>query len=245
MRCAASTACVMPRTVFSMLTTTPRRRPSEGASPTPTMFRPRSVGSPTTQQILVVPISSAVTYLDRGKNLSWNVGWNRRAHYRGVRAERNKKLASFPQASSESLEQVPPDDGEVVEDADAEGDDGGEVELHAKLVAQVGERAGGQRVHQQPGDEHLVFEVAIEPGLDRTEDGVERGEDHHRGVARITRRDLHRGIQAEDDPEDAADDQRRNQPESLARAADRESHFRPRICTAGAPGFSRLMYWIC
>src|ERR1700674_1567438 len=76
----------MPRTVFSMLTTTPRRRPSEGASPTPTMFNPRSVGSPTTQQILVVPISSAVTYLDRGKNLSWNVGWNRRAHYSVVPA---------------------------------------------------------------------------------------------------------------------------------------------------------------
>src|SRR2546421_9277409 len=73
-RWAASTACVMPRTVFSMLTTTPRRRPSEGASPTPMMFSPRSVGSPTTQQILVVPMSSAVTYLERGKHLSWNVG---------------------------------------------------------------------------------------------------------------------------------------------------------------------------
>src|SRR2546429_4189986 len=63
----------MPRTVFSMLTTTPRRSPSEGASPTPMMLSPRSVGSPTTQQILVVPMSSAVTYLERGKHLSWNV----------------------------------------------------------------------------------------------------------------------------------------------------------------------------
>src|ERR1700693_210145 len=150
MRCAASTACVMPRTVFSMLTTTPRRRPSEGASPTPTMFRPRSVGSPTTQQILVVPISSAVTYLDRGKNLSWNVGWNRRAHYRGVRPERQHKLATYPQASSVALEQVPPNHGQVVEDSHAERDDGGEVELHAKLVAQVRQRACGEGVDQQP-----------------------------------------------------------------------------------------------
>src|SRR5260370_30412147 len=107
----------MPRTVFSMLTTTPRRSPSEGASPTPTMFSPRSVGSPTTQTILVVPISSATTYLDRGKNLSWNVGWNRRAHYRGVRPERQHKLASYPQASPVPLEQVPPNHGQVVEDS--------------------------------------------------------------------------------------------------------------------------------
>src|SRR5207244_13638682 len=63
----------MPRTVFSMLTTTPRRRPSEGASPTPMMFSPRSVGSPTTQQIWVVPMSSAVTHLERGNRPAWNV----------------------------------------------------------------------------------------------------------------------------------------------------------------------------
>src|ERR1700730_1018748 len=245
MRCAASTACVMPRTVFSMLTTTPRRRPSDGASPTPTMFNRRSVGSPTTQQILVVPISSAVTYLDRGKNLSWNVGWNRRAHYRGVRPSRQHKLASFPQASAVPLEQVPPNDRQVVEDADTEGDDGGEVELDAELVAQVGERPGGKGVDDQPGDEHLVLEVSVQPGFDRTQHRVQRGEDHDRGVARVARRDLHRGIEAQDDAENAENDHGRNQPESFARAGGRQPHFRPRICTAGAPGFSRLMYWIC
>src|ERR1700720_3053391 len=128
-RCAASTAWLMPRTVFSILTTTPRRRPSDGDSPTPTMFMPRSVGSPTTQQILVVPISNAVTYLERGKNLSWNVGWNRRAHYRGVWTLRQHKLASYPQASLVLLEEMPPNHGQVVEDADPEGHDGCEVEL--------------------------------------------------------------------------------------------------------------------
>src|SRR6202158_5357221 len=138
----------MPRTVFSMLTTTPRGRPSEGASPTQTMFNPRSVGSPTTQQILVVPISSAVTYLDRGKNLSWNVGWNRRARNRGLRPPGQHKLPSFPQASSVPLEQVPPNDGQVVEDAHAESDDGGEIELDAELVAQIGERPGGEGIDE-------------------------------------------------------------------------------------------------
>src|SRR2546430_16973906 len=77
-----------------MLTTTPRRSPSEGASPTPMMLSPRSVGSPTTQQILVVPMSSAVTYLERGKHLSWNVGKNGwRPHYRALRPPRQHKLA--------------------------------------------------------------------------------------------------------------------------------------------------------
>src|ERR1700674_6002944 len=134
-RCAASTAWLMPRTVFSMLTTTPRRRPSEVASQNPTMLRPRSVGSPTTQQILVVPISNAVTYLERGKNLSWNVGWNRRAHYREVWTLRQHKLASYPQANLVRLEEMPPNHGQVVEDADTEGDDRGEVELDSELVA--------------------------------------------------------------------------------------------------------------
>src|SRR6202035_1199417 len=183
MRCAASTACVIPRTVFSMLTTTPRRRPSEGASPTPTMFSPRSVGSPTTQTILVVPISSATTYLDRGKNLSWNVGWNRRAHYRGVWTLRQHKLASYPQANLVLLEEMPPNHGQVVEDADTEGDDRGEVELDSELVAQVGQRPGSQGVDEQPRDEDLVFEVPVQPGLDGTKNGIECRQDHHRGIA--------------------------------------------------------------
>src|SRR6266513_3186292 len=104
----------MPRTVFSMLTTTPRRSPSEGASPTPMMLSPRSVGSPTTQQILVVPMSSAVTYLERGKHLSWNVGENDwRPHYRALRPPRQHKLASYPQVCARHLE-APPHPGEAI-----------------------------------------------------------------------------------------------------------------------------------
>src|ERR1700730_2347318 len=144
-RCAASTAWLMPRTVFSMLTTPPRRRPSEVASPNPTMLSPRSVGSPTTQQILVVPISNAVTYLERGKNLSWNVGWNRRAHYRGVRPPiQHNGPGVIHRPLVAPLAKLPPNDRQVVEDADPEGDDSGEIQLDAQLVAQVGQRARGQ-----------------------------------------------------------------------------------------------------
>src|SRR5438876_184750 len=136
----------MPRTVFSMLTTTPRRSPSEGASPTPMMLSPRSVGSPTTQQILVVPMSSAVTYLERGKHLSWNVGKNDwRPHYRALRPPRQHKLAvihrcvptlTLPTRGEENfllrLQEMPPNDGDVVEDAHAEGHDGRQVEPGAQ-----------------------------------------------------------------------------------------------------------------
>jgi len=49
-------------TVESMLTTTPRRRPRDGAVPTPTMSRPPSGdGRAMTAQIFVVPTSSPTT----------------------------------------------------------------------------------------------------------------------------------------------------------------------------------------
>src|SRR5208337_4285062 len=58
MTCASSTALRMARTVFSMLTTTPLRRPpAVGAHPRPTISTWFSRTSPTTAQILVVPIS--------------------------------------------------------------------------------------------------------------------------------------------------------------------------------------------
>src|SRR5207253_2409665 len=142
------------------------------------------------------------------------------------------------------LQQMAPDDGEVIEDPDAEGDDRGEVELHPQLVAEIGEPTRHDRVHQQAGDEDLVLEIAVEPGFDRAQYRIKRGEDHHRGVARIARRDLDRRVEPEDDAEDAEDEDGPHQPERFARAAGGQPHLRPRICTAGAPGFSRLMYWI-
>src|SRR5688572_33083089 len=52
----------MASTVESMLTTTPRRSPRDGALPTPTTSRPPpAVGAPITAQILVVPTSRPTT----------------------------------------------------------------------------------------------------------------------------------------------------------------------------------------
>src|SRR6266568_6405618 len=244
-RCAASTAWLMPLTVFSMLTTTPRRRPSEDASPKPTMLRPRSVGSPTTQQILVVPISSAVTYLERGKNLSWNVGWNWQAHYGVVPPpKQHNRLRVIHRFFVVLLEQMPPDDCQVVKDSHTEGDDRGEIQLDAELVAQVGQRTRRERVDEQPGDEDFVLEVSVQPGFDRSQHGVERGEDHDGGVARVACRDLQRRIEPQHDTDRAEDEDRRHQPERLARSPRRKPHLWARICTAGARAFSRLMYWI-
>src|SRR5438105_9437269 len=240
----------MPRTVFSMLTTTPRRRPSEGASPTPMMFSPRSVGSPTTQQILVVPMSSAVTYLERGKHLSWNVEKTTGDHIIGRFARhdntswqvihRRDPALTPPQQAGEGisacvLQEMPANDGDVVEDAHAEGHDGRQIEVHTKPVPQVGQGTRGQGVQQKPGQEDLVFEVAVEPSLDRTQDRVESSEDRDRGVAGISRRNLDRGIEPEDDPDDPEDDGGRHQPQGFPRSARRQPHLWPRSRTAGAP----------
>ena len=58
MSSASSRAFLMDCTVCSMFTTTPLRRPVEGLVPTPTTSTPSGVSSPTTAQILVVPMSS-------------------------------------------------------------------------------------------------------------------------------------------------------------------------------------------
>ena len=54
----------MELTVLSMLTTTPLRSPTEGWVPMPIISTPPAETSPTTAQILVVPISSPTTRLD-------------------------------------------------------------------------------------------------------------------------------------------------------------------------------------
>ena len=61
--CSASAmAFLTASTVLSMLTTTPRLRPSDSATPTPrTWMRSRSSADATTAQILVVPMSTPTT----------------------------------------------------------------------------------------------------------------------------------------------------------------------------------------
>src|SRR5438876_10591768 len=155
-----------------------------------------------------------------------------------------QSAASYPQATAAArLEQVPANHSQVVEDSHPEGDDRREIQLHPQLVAEIGEPTRHDRVDQQAGDEDLVLEIAVEPGFDRAQYRIKRGEDHHRGVARIARRDLDRRVEPEDDAEDAEDEDGPHQPERFARAAGGQPHLRPRICPAGPPGFTRLMYW--
>src|SRR5262245_43730728 len=54
---ASSIAAWIELTVVSMFTTTPRRRPLDGAVPMPMMSMPSSVTSPAMHAILVVPMS--------------------------------------------------------------------------------------------------------------------------------------------------------------------------------------------
>ena len=61
MSSASSTAFLMDSTVASMLTTTPLRSPIEGWVPMPMMLTEPPDTSPTTAQILVVPMSRPTT----------------------------------------------------------------------------------------------------------------------------------------------------------------------------------------
>src|SRR5205807_1400513 len=79
MRSADTIAAWMELMVFSRLTTTPLRRPSEGLSPTPRMLTgaPGSSDSAMTTATRDVPRSRPTVFFRRGKgcwNASWNVG---------------------------------------------------------------------------------------------------------------------------------------------------------------------------
>ena len=75
---ASSMAARIELTVASMLTTTPRRRPFDGAVPMPMMSTPSSVTSPAMHAILVVPMS-------RPTMISEVLGLAMGARFRGLR----------------------------------------------------------------------------------------------------------------------------------------------------------------
>src|ERR1700694_1843403 len=82
MRSAASAAAWIDAMVFSRLTTTPLRRPSEGLSPTPMTVTgaPGSSDSPLTTGTRLVPRSRPTVRFRRDKTGAavppgWNVGW--------------------------------------------------------------------------------------------------------------------------------------------------------------------------
>src|SRR5207244_6989470 len=63
-----------------------------------------------------------------------------------------------------SLQEVATDEGDVLEDAQPEGEQGDEVQVDPKAVADKGERHGHQGVGHEPGEEDAVAVLAVELG---------------------------------------------------------------------------------
>src|SRR5207248_1921698 len=158
-RSAATAAAWMAEMVFSRLTTTPLRRPSEGASPTP-------------------PVSN------------FSAGC----------------APPAPAVRITSLQVVPADGAQVVEDPDAEGHDRGNRQVDSQLVAEIGQASGQRHVGDQSAEEHARLERAGDVCLQRAEDRVERRQQGDRRVARVGDRDGDRREQPEDHAEDRKGD---------------------------------------
>src|SRR4051795_9813837 len=81
------------------------------------------------------------------------------------------------------LDEVPPDECDVVEDPEPEADEGDEVEVEAQPIAHEGEQHGDERVDDEAADEDPIVVDAVELRTDRAEDRVERREDRDGRVA--------------------------------------------------------------
>ena len=79
---------------------------------------------------------------------------------------------------------MPPYRSQVIEDPHPESDDGGDVQLHSKLVAEVGQTRRQDRVGHEPAEENARLERAGDVGLECSKDGVERGEQIGRASCR-------------------------------------------------------------
>src|SRR6266851_7496596 len=90
---------------------------------------------------------------------------------------------------------------QVVEYPHPEGDDGGDVQLHSQLVAEVGQTRRQDRVGQESAEEDARLERAGDVGLERSEYGVERGEQRDRRVSRVDDGNRERRHQTEHDAE--------------------------------------------
>ena len=109
-RSACSTAWAIELIVCSMLTTTPFFRPVAGTVPLPMIVKaPSALTSPIRAQTLVVPTSMPT------------------------------RTASRSTLSSSPLQEVAPDQGEVLEDPGPEGHEGHEVQVQSQPIADEGE----------------------------------------------------------------------------------------------------------
>src|SRR6266516_3969240 len=101
-----------------------------------------------------------------------------------------------PSTTSTSNE-VPPDQGDVVEDPQPERDQCHEVQVDAQPVADEGQDDGHDRVRHEARDEDAVVVDAVELGPHRPEDRVERSEDRYGRIAA----ELETDGDVEDEPE--------------------------------------------
>src|SRR5689334_13774530 len=82
------------------------------------------------------------------------------------------------------MEEVPPDRGDVGEDADTEDDDdtGRQLRADSELVPEEDDERRHDDVGEEGDDEDLVVEDAVEHRPDSAEDRVEGGDDRDRQV---------------------------------------------------------------
>src|SRR4051794_38886253 len=147
----------MEWTVWSMLTTTPFFRPAAGTEPLPMIVMlPSRLTSPMSATTFVVPTSIPTRT-----------------------ASRSTVLMSL---AAERLEEVSPDECDVLEDPWPERDQCHEVEVQAEPIADEGEQNGHACVGDEPADEDPIVVDAIQLCPDRPQNGIECSHDCDGGI---------------------------------------------------------------
>ena len=83
----------------------------------------------------------------------------------------------------DALQEMAPDECHVIEDAQAEGDQGYQVEIEAQPIPDEGQQNGDDRIDKEPADEDPIVVDPVELRPDGPEHRIERGEDRHRRIA--------------------------------------------------------------
>src|SRR5690348_5721444 len=108
----------------------------------------------------------------------------------------SRSTVPFYSVRSAGLEEVPPDEGHVVEDPQAEGDEGHQIQVETEPVADEGQQDGDDRVDQEPTDEDAIVIDPVELRADGSEHRIERGQDGHGRVST----ELEADVDVEDEP---------------------------------------------
>src|SRR2546421_8793824 len=154
-----------------MLTTTPFFRPAAGTEPLPMIaMLPSRLTSPMSATPFVVPTSIPTRTASRST----------------VLVIPRIALGGFggpPAGAPGTLEEVPADEGHVLEDPRPEGDQGDEVEVETESIADEREEHGHTGIGDESADEDPIVVDAVQLCANRAKDRIECGHDGHRGVA--------------------------------------------------------------